>query len=191
MRFFGKLLCTLTSITLLLQAFNVEANNEPSNVSLSQTTPLISEQAQQTADFAVAKYSLAAKNALAEMIAFKTVARDDIAYNDNPEFTGFRQWLVKKANILGLKVSDHGHVVLISVGSGQKALGLITHGDVQPANPSKWQQNPFTLDDTSEPGKWLGRGTEDDKGPIAAALYAMKALQEKHIPLSGSSQAPE
>jgi dipeptidase D len=45
-------------------------------------------------------------------------------------------------------------------------------------------RSPFELDRTSEPGKLLGRGTEDDKGPIATALYAMKAIQDKQVPLS-------
>ena len=189
MRLFRHCFLTLAACLVFLP-FDALANNASGNSSVTnkaqvKNKSLISKQAQQTADFAVDQYTLAAKNALAEMIAFKTVAREDIAYQDNPEFTGFRQWLVKKARVLGLNVSDQGHVLLVSVGSGKKALGLITHGDVQPANPSKWQQSPFTLDDQSEPGKWLGRGTEDDKGPIAAALYAMKALKEKQIPLTG------
>ena len=39
---------------------------------------------------------------------------------------------------------------------------------------TKSRQSPFIID-TSEPDKLIGRGTEDDKGAIATALYAMKA----------------
>src|SRR5438874_626619 len=58
------------------------------------------------------------------------------------------------------------------------------HGDVQPVDPSKWKQSPFELDRTSEPGRLLARGAEDDKGPIATALYAMKSLKDLELPLS-------
>ncbi len=37
--------------------------------------------------------------------------------------------------------------------------------------------------ETSEPGRLLGRGTEDDKGPIATALYAMLAVAVRGVPL--------
>jgi len=54
---------------------------------------------------------------------------------------------------------------------------------VQPVDPSKWKQSPFKLDRTSEPGLLLGRGTEDDKGPIATALYSMKAIKDRKVKL--------
>ncbi|TMO90735.1 hypothetical protein CWC14_18600, partial [Pseudoalteromonas sp. S3260] len=38
-------------------------------------------------------------------------------------------------------------------------------------------------DSTSEPGKLIARGTEDDKGAIATALYAMKAIKDQGIQL--------
>ena len=39
----------------------------------------------------------------------------------------------------------------------------------------------YLLDTQSEPGKLIGRGTEDDKGAIVTAMYAMKAIKDKHI----------
>jgi dipeptidase D len=59
----------------------------------------------------------------------------------------------------------------------------VTHGDVQPADPSKWARSPFELDTETEPGRLIGRGAEDDKGPIAIALYAMKTLADLGVPL--------
>lgn len=145
----------------------------------------LSQTAEQTAHFAAQTYAGAAQNALAEMIRFKTVANQEMPYAQNPEFTKFRQWLKHKSQVLGLKYSDHGYVQIVSLGEGKKVLGLITHGDVQPANPSKWNKSPFVLDTKSEPGKLIGRGTEDDKGAIAAALYALKAIKDRNIPLKG------
>lgn len=52
---------------------------------------------------------------------------------------------------------------------------------MQPANPALWAQSPYLLDTQSEPGKLIGRGTEDDKGAIVTAMYAMKAIKDKHI----------
>lgn len=145
----------------------------------------VSGPAQSTADYAANTYAAEAEKALAQMVSYKTVASDAIPYLENREFSGFRNWLKNQAQQLGLDANDHGYVVTISIGEGDKILGLITHGDVQPANPAKWQNNPFSLDTESEPGKLIGRGTEDDKAPIAAALYAMKAIKDKNIALKG------
>ena len=40
------------------------------------------------------------------------------------------------------------------------------------------------LDIKTEPGRLIGRGVEDDKGPIACAIHAMAALAERKIPLA-------
>src|SRR5205823_6640886 len=82
--------------------------------------------------------------------------------------------------------ADYGMVVVIGLGAAdaQERVGMIAHGDVQPVDPSKWKKSPFELDRTSEPGRLLARGAEDDKGPIAAALYAMKSLRDLQLPLS-------
>ncbi|WP_144392060.1 dipeptidase [Pleionea sediminis] len=148
-------------------------------------TSKVSPQAKKASEYAAKEYLLAAENALAEMISFKTVADPAVPYLQDKNFINFRKWLKTKAQSLGLETEDHGYVVTISLGQGEKVLGLITHGDVQPANPAKWKKNPFSLDRESAPDKLIGRGTEDDKGPIAAALYAMKAIKDKGYPLKG------
>ena len=75
-------------------------------------------------------------------------------------------------------------MVVIGLGTQKERVGIITHGDVQPVNAKKWQKSPFELDITTEPGRLIGRGTEDDKGPISTALYAMKAIKDKKIALN-------
>ncbi|UUZ50205.1 M20/M25/M40 family metallo-hydrolase [Massilia sp. B-10] len=74
-------------------------------------------------------------------------------------------------------------MVVIGMGTGSERVGLITHGDVQPVDPAKWKKSPFELDRTSEPGRLLGRGTEDDKSSIATAMLAMKAIHDLQLPL--------
>jgi dipeptidase D len=75
-------------------------------------------------------------------------------------------------------------VAIVGLGKGDERVGLVAHGDVQPVDASTWKKSPFELDRTSEPGRLLARGAEDDKGPIATALYAMKAIRDRQVPLS-------
>lgn len=53
--------------------------------------------------------------------------------------------------------------------------GIVGHLDVVPEGEG-WKHKPFEL--TIEDGKLYGRGTIDDKGPMMASLYAMKAVKE-------------
>ncbi|MDE7454913.1 MAG: Sapep family Mn(2+)-dependent dipeptidase [Clostridia bacterium] len=67
-----------------------------------------------------------------------------------------------------------GHVDL--KGSGNEVLGILGHLDVVPANASEWKYPPYGAE--IHDGKLFGRGTMDDKGPMIACLYAVKALKE-------------
>ena len=61
-----------------------------------------------------------------------------------------------------------------------KTCAIVGHLDVVPVG-GDWQTDPFTLTEKDE--FLYGRGTSDDKGPVIASLYAMKALKEEGIPL--------
>lgn len=65
----------------------------------------------------------------------------------------------------------------IEFGQGDKILGIIGHLDVVPVN-NDWSYPPFNPKIIN--GKIYGRGAFDDKGPIMAALYAMKAVSENY-----------
>lgn len=65
--------------------------------------------------------------------------------------------------------------------AGDIELGILCHLDVVPAEPLNWTYPPFQL--TRRDGKLIGRGTIDDKGPCAAALYALYCVKELGIPL--------
>jgi dipeptidase D len=144
----------------------------------------ISANAQSTADYAVATYQEAMVTSLRSLVQHNTLAIDGVSANDNPAHIAFKAELKKQAIELGFDFTDDGYVVVIGLGQQEQRIGIITHGDVQPVNPEKWQQSPFKLDTTSEPGKLIGRGTEDDKGPISTALYAMKAIKDRGIALN-------
>lgn len=137
-----------------------------------------------TAEHARAAYAGKVVDTLAAMVSFNTVADPKVPFERNPAHLGFKQFLKEEAARLGFDYADAGYVMVIGHGSGAERVGVITHGDVQPVDPSKWRQSPFKLDRTSEPGLLLGRGTEDDKGPIATVLYAMKAIKDRKVPLA-------
>ena len=143
----------------------------------------LSDAAVATATYAD-KYQSAQIELLGKLVSYQTVAKPDVALVDNPEFTGFKNAIKNTAESFGLEFQDHGTVLIVALGDQQKRVGIVTHGDVQPADPSKWALGPFKLDATSEPGKLIARGAEDDKGPIATALYAMKSIRERNIVLN-------
>lgn len=139
-------------------------------------------QALEAAEQAVRHYDQAQVELLAELVRFRTVHEAGVANADNPEFRAFATHLRARAEALGFDFTDLGAALVIGLGEGEQRLGLATHGDVQPADPAKWRKSPFELDAESEPGRLIARGSEDDKGPIATALYAMKTLKDLGLP---------
>lgn len=150
----------------------------------SAAPALPGEPALNAAKHAAGTYRTDVVDLLAKLVSYNTVADENIPCDKNPTHAAFRQFLRQQAESFGLDFADHGCVVVIGLGQGDEKIGLVAHGDVQPVDPSKWKKSPFELDRTSEPGKLLARGAEDDKGPIATALYAMKSLKDVQLPLS-------
>lgn len=135
------------------------------------------------AKYAVDTYQDAQIHTLANLVSYPTVNKSGIDTPTNPDFIGFKALLKMKAAELGFDYQDLGYTVLIGMGEQSDKVTVVTHGDVQPADASKWLHSPFKIDSTSEPGKLIARGTEDDKGAIATALYAMKAIKDQNIEL--------
>jgi acetylornithine deacetylase/succinyl-diaminopimelate desuccinylase-like protein len=71
---------------------------------------------------------------------------------------------------------------LRGTGRHTKALVLLSHMDVVPANPKEWQVPPFSAQ--IRDGEIWGRGTLDDKGPGVIELMAMIALKRAGILLN-------
>jgi len=138
--------------------------------------------ARAVAAHAVESYFDAVVTTLADLVAFRTVAELDVPNARHPEFLRLKSYLARKAAELGLEFEDHGAAVLLGLGDSGDRLGLVTHADVRPADATAWAGDPFVLDTRSEPGRLLGRGVEDDKGPLAAAIYSMKALADSSVP---------
>ncbi len=67
---------------------------------------------------------------------------------------------------------------------GEAELGILAHLDVVPVTEKNWSVPPFEL--TEREGRLYGRGAEDDKGPLLAAMWAMKAVKECGFKLKGN-----
>lgn len=143
-----------------------------------------SARSREVARYAVDAYAEAAIATLADLVAFETVHVPGTVNAEQPPFRAMTEYLRAKALELGLDFDDRGAVVVLGLGDAEERLGIVAHGDVQPADPAKWAADPFRLDTESEPGRLVGRGTEDDKGPLACALYALKALADREVPLA-------
>ncbi len=141
-----------------------------------------SAQARAAADRAVIRYFDAVVETLADLVAFRTVVEDGMPNPRNPEFVRLKAYLADAAARLGLDFEDHGAALVLGVGRSADRLGLLTHADVRPADEAAWKTEPFTLDRDAEPGRLLGRGVEDDKAAVAAALYSLKALRDEGLP---------
>jgi predicted dipeptidase len=131
---------------------------------------------------------------LREMIAFRTFAEDGRANWDAPEFGRQREWLAGRAAGLGLEFkSFDGRVEEITLAAAAEAAGgaaapgspapilaVLTHGDVQGVEGQQWSSPPWEGRLVGD--RIVGRGTEDDKGPIVATLYALAALRDTGWP---------
>lgn len=68
-----------------------------------------------------------------------------------------------------------GHIDFDGNGTSEEIMGIIGHLDVVPEGEG-WLYPPYSGTITDD--KVYGRGTTDDKGPVIAAFYAMKALKD-------------
>lgn len=82
---------------------------------------------------------------------------------------------------MGFAVQDHeGYAGTVQLGTEGKQIGVLTHIDVVPPGDG-WTRPPFEA--AVADGKLYGRGSLDDKGPMVAALFAMKAIKESGLPM--------
>lgn len=81
------------------------------------------------------------------------------------------------AESLGFRTyyDEAGYYGYADYGSGTEMIGVLGHLDVVPAGDlEKWITPPFSPE--IRDNNLYGRGTQDDKGPTLAALYAFKAV---------------
>jgi len=105
---------------------------------------------------------------------------DDISINPSHPFgeniNNALEYMLNLGKTLGFRTKNlNGYCGYIEFGEGNELIGIIGHLDVVPEGEN-WTFPPFggTIFDN----KIYGRGAIDDKGPIIASLYAMKAIMD-------------
>ncbi|MBG9980134.1 M20 family metallopeptidase [Facklamia lactis] len=124
--------------------------------------------------------------ALADWIAIPSVLDEN---DSNTPFGQPIQDMLEQAittcESLGMKtfIDPDGYYGYAEIGEGEDLFGVLCHLDVVPAeNENDWSYPPFEL--TVEKDALYGRGSQDDKGPSIAALYALKALLDQGYQLN-------
>jgi predicted dipeptidase len=129
-----------------------------------------------------------------ELVAFPTVSAEAPA-PDHPAFSAMASRLEDFGRASGLGFSVYGahDAWEVTLGEGVPLLGFVMHADVVPVQPVKGSTTtPEFSDARVHPLDWAtppfqavvkgdrlhGRGTEDDKGPIAAVLVVLRTLRQ-------------
>ena len=85
------------------------------------------------------------------------------------------KYFLNLANSLGCRTKNvDGYCGWAEFGEGEELIGIVGHLDVVPAKEEDWTYSPFVP--TISNNCIYGRGAIDDKGPVIASLYAMKAV---------------
>jgi len=126
------------------------------------------------------KYFDQFKNSLKELVAIPSVLDEYKEESSAPFGEGNKkalEYMLRLGKKDGFKTlnSDNyaGH---IEFGPKGETLGLLAHLDVVPVTGQKWDNDPFTV--VEKDGKLIGRGVNDDKGPLLASYYAIKILKD-------------
>ncbi len=127
---------------------------------------------------AVASYEEDMTTTLIELINIPSISEDLKSLEKGLDY------ILDLAERLGFhseKVLD-GQIGIVEIGHGEEVLGILAHVDVvPPGDRSIWHSEPFQGE--VRDGRVYGRGAMDDKGPVIAVLYGMKAILDQGKPL--------
>lgn len=131
-------------------------------------------------DKLTSKYQKPLLKSLEEFVSIDS-SYDPITVNEtNPFGAGVSDALNYITNLArkdGFEVTNYDNkVVEIIYGRGNKNLTIMAHADVVPAGDG-WIDPPFKM--VEKKGVLYGRGVSDDKGPLLATYYALKALRDE------------
>ena len=119
---------------------------------------------------------------LQKWLKIKSVKSEAVA--DAPFGEGVKNMFLtalKDAEALGFKTVNYDNYVgEVTFGDGEDIDGLavLCHLDVVPeGDENLWSHKPYGAD--IDDGKLYSRGVEDDKGPAAVCLYALKKLKDE------------
>ncbi len=119
-------------------------------------------------------------NAVSELVKIPSVTTitNDPTFPFGDHCTNALNYILELGKSMGFRTKNiDNYCGYIEFGEGEELVGIIGHLDVVPAlETDGWTTPPFSP--TIRDGKLFGRGTIDDKGPVVAALYAMKAVKD-------------
>jgi succinyl-diaminopimelate desuccinylase len=99
-----------------------------------------------------------------------------------PDVAKALEYALALASNMGFKtVNLDGYIGYAEYGEGEDYIAVLGHVDIVPEG-SGWKYPPYGGE--IHDSKLYGRGSVDDKGPIIAALYALKAIKDVGLPLS-------
>lgn len=119
---------------------------------------------------------------LSEFVSINSIYDENSVDKDNPFGRGVTNALKYFENMArndGFKVTNYNnYCVEVTYGEGE-LFDILAHCDVVDVS-NNWQFDPFSklYDDRYV----YGRGTQDDKGPLLAAYYALKVIKDNKIP---------
>lgn len=88
---------------------------------------------------------------------------------------------LKLAEEMGFRTENHeNYVGTADLNDKETVMHILGHLDVV-GEGGGWDTDPYTV--VKKDGMIYGRGVDDDKGPVAASLLAMRAVKELGIPL--------
>lgn len=162
-----------------------ETQSEVSQASMHPMRPVL------LANWAKSRFREKRKEFLSALIQHPTtfVAGQEIP-GRNAAFDGFDEEIREQTQALGLSIDDLEKVAyeIMLSSSHHKArseqVGVLVHADVVPADEPGWDTPPFA--GIVGEDRIIGRGALDDKGPLVAALFALAALQDSHLPMRAS-----
>ncbi|MFA5421220.1 MAG: Sapep family Mn(2+)-dependent dipeptidase [Bacilli bacterium] len=127
-------------------------------------------------------YRANASRALQELVRINSVYDEKSITASTPYGAGVEKalkYVGRLARQFGFEVDYcDNRVTEMTYGKGEQLVSIFAHVDVVPVG-SDWKHTPFAAE--IEKGKMFGRGTSDDKGPLIAAFYAIKALKDNEL----------
>jgi acetylornithine deacetylase/succinyl-diaminopimelate desuccinylase-like protein len=125
------------------------------------------------------------ENMLAQLVEIPTVSMDPSRKEDIRRGANLAADYLRGFGATVKTYETSGNPVIVGrfqVPGAKRTLTVYNHIDVQPAQEPEWVRDPFVF--VRDSGKYLGRGTTDDKGPAITALLAARYAVENGIPLN-------
>ena len=121
---------------------------------------------------------------LAEFVSIPSIYDEHTSDDKNPFGNGVTQALQYFYNLAksdGFEVTNYDNYCVEVVYGKGPIIDILAHCDVVEVSDN-WKFNPF--DKLYDSDYVYGRGTQDDKGPLLASYYALKAIKELNLPIN-------